>query len=87
MSDLELHLLKIAAFTCLMIGPFLFAGWIAHLILDRPWRVSRTMRLRWWLARKLKGTDTMSRRKQRSGLWLLILMTWDLIWWRPPKED
>jgi hypothetical protein len=82
MSDLELHLLKVAGFTCLMIVPFLFAGWIAHRILDRPWRVTRWRKFLW----QLKRRSTMAKRRERSGLWLLILMTWDLMWWRPPKE-
>ena len=83
MSDTYLHLIKVASFTCLMIVPFLFAGWIAHRILDRPWRVSRSMKVKWWLARKLKGASDMVRKpRKRSGLWLLILMTWDLLWRR-----
>lgn len=95
MSDLYLHLLKIAVFTCLMIAPFLFVGWIVHRILDRPWRVTRWKKLRWSIERRLtmvRHDDKwwrrrLLRRQRRSGWWLLILMTWDLLWWRPPKEE
>jgi hypothetical protein len=60
MDPHTLNLIKTAVFTGLMIILSSCAGWIGLRIYQQacaPWRVTRWLKFRWWLQRKVSNHD------------------------------